>query len=441
MPANEDIKKVLIITHLVHASPRIAGLAKYLPEFGWEPIVLTAPLHMGHSLGHGNSDAASNTYRIINVQYDDKVGRLSSFLKRNSGFEAGDSVRRQSEKRYGSRSAKSLLVGFALRVFKELFYYPDQDRSLKNPAIKVGMKLLENETVDAIISSSSPVTSHLIAKNLKGQRDVPWVADLRDLWSQNHNYPYSRLRKVIDRSLEKRTLQTADALVTVAEPLVEKLKMLHKGKTTHSIPNGFDPEEINSGRRLTSKFTITYTGQIYRGKQDPLKLLKALKKLIDEETVNPSDVEVRFYGYEEAWLTTEIEKLNLSQVVKQYGEIPRKEALEKQRESHLLLLLNFEDPSEKGTATIKIFEYLAAKRPILVTGGFDEDVKEQMLSETKAGIYTKDEQSIEKTLKNMYTEYKTKGEVSYSGKEEKINQYSHREMAKKFAKILDRLQR
>lgn len=437
------MKKVLIVTHLVRASPRIPGLAKYLPEFGWEPIVLTAPLHMGHSLGHGKNDdaAASNAFRIINVQYVDSVGRLSGFLKRSSGFEAGEGVRRQSEKRYGSRSVKSMLVGFSLRVFKEIFYYPDQDKSLKTPAIKAGRQLLEKEPVDAIVSSSSPVTSHIIAKNLKGQRDVPWVADLRDLWSQNHNYPYSSLRKAIDRRLEKSTLRPADALVTVAEPLVEKLKMLHNGKSVYYVPNGFDPEEINPGRRLASKFTITYTGQIYRGKQDPLKLLRALKKLIGEEAVNPSDVEVRFYGYEEAWLATKIKELGLSQVVKQYGEIPRKEALEKQRESQVLLLLNFEDPSEKGTVTMKIFEYLAAKRPILVTGGFDEDVKEQMLSETKAGIYTKDEQSIEKTLKNMYTEYKTKGEVTYSGKEEKINHYSHREMAKKFAKILDGLQR
>ncbi len=441
MPAKETMRKVLIVTHLVRASPRIPGLAKYLPEFGWEPIVLTAPLHMGHSLGHGNDGAASGAYRTIEVHYVDNVDHLSSFLKRSSGFEARKGVRRQSEKRYGSRSAKSLLVGLALRVFKEIFYCPDQDKSLKNPAIKSGRKLLDNEPVDAIISSSSPVTSHLIAKNLKGQSDVLWVADLRDLWSQNHNYPYSSLRKAIDRRLEKRTLRPTDALVTVAEPLVEKLQTLHRGKTVYSIPNGFDPEEVNPGRRLTSKFTITYTGQIYRGKQDPLKLMRALKKLISEEAMNLSEVEVRFYGYEEAWLAAEIEELGLSQIVKQYGEIPRKEALEKQRESQVLLLLNFEDPSEKGTVTMKIFEYLAAKRPILLTGGFHEDVKEQMLSETKAGIYTKDEQSIEKTLKNMYREYKAKGEVSYSGNEEKINQYSHREMAKKFAKLLDSLHR
>ncbi|MCL5318524.1 MAG: glycosyltransferase [Thaumarchaeota archaeon] len=433
------MRKVLIVTHLVRASPRITGLAKYLPEFGWEPIVLTAPLHLGHSLGHGK-DATSTTYRTIIVEYVDSVDCLSSFLKRRSGFEAGEGVRRQSEKRYGSRSVKSMLVGFALRLFKEIFYYPDQDKSLKNPAITSGRQLLEKEPVDAIISSSSPVTSHLIAKNLKAQQDLPWVADLRDLWSQNHNYSYTGLRKMLDRRLEKKTLRAADALVTVAEPLVEKLKTLHKEKQVYSVPNGFDPEEVNPGRKLTAKFTITYTGQIYRGKQDPLKILNALKKLIDEGTIDPSNVEVRFYGYEEVWLAAAIKDIRLAGIVKQFGEIPRKEALEKQQESQVLLLLNFEDPSEKGTVTMKIFEYLAAKRPIIVTGGFDEDVKEQMLSETKAGIYTKDEQSIEKTLKNMYTEYKAKGKVSYRGKEEKINQYSHREMAKKFAKILDGLQ-
>ncbi|MBI2938162.1 MAG: glycosyltransferase [Thaumarchaeota archaeon] len=434
------MRKVLIVTHLVRASPRIAGLAKYLPEFGWEPIVLTAPLDMGHGLGYSNRDTPAPKYRIVQIPYADSVSRLTGFLKKSSGFEAEDGVSRQSDKRFGSKSVKSRLVSFALKRFKEVVYYPDQDISMKKPVTKAGKQILQQEPVEVIISSSSPVTSHIIAKDLKKHHNLPWVADLRDLWSQNHNYPYGRLRRMVDRRLERRSLSTADALVTVSEPLVEQLKQIHKDKAIYPIYNGFDPDEFVAAKSLTAKFTVTYTGQIYPNKQDPVKLLKALKNVIADHAINPEDIEVRFYGYEEAWLTREIEAYGLTQVVKQYGQIPRKEAREKQRETQVLLLMNFEDPAErKAYISMKIFEYLAAKRPILLTGGLDGDPKEEMLKQTNSGVYTRETQEIEQALKTYYNEYKKKGNVTYTGNEQEINKYSYREMAKKFADILNTL--
>ena len=115
----------------------------------------------------------------------------------------------------------------------------------------------------------------------------------------------------------------------------------------------------------------------------------------------------------------------------------REIAFEKQRESQLLLLLNWEDQQEKGVYPLKVFEYLSAQRPILATGGSGDDVVEELLTETNAGRYASSVEDIKSGLSDLYTEYKLKGKTSYNGDVEKINKYSHREMARKFAEVLD----
>ncbi len=360
------------------------------------------------------------------------------------GYQPERDIGEQALKRFNLGSKKSYqylrpLLRIPYRLYSEIFHYPDKEKRWKHPAIEAGERLLENERVDAIISSSSPVTCHIIAKELKNKHKIPWVADLRDLWTQNHNYPYSFLRRMIERRLELATSKYADALVVVSSPAAEQLKKLHKREDVCVITNGFDPERLNEKEMaLTSKFTITYTGQIYAGKQDPSKLLIALRNLIDDGTVEPENVEVGFYGPLDGLLAREIEEYGLSLVVKQYGVVPRQVAYEKQRESQLLLLLNWDDPKEKGVYTLKIFEYLASKRPILAMGGFGSDVIEALLKETKAGVYCSMVEDIKSALRVFYLEYKNSGTVTYTGDTEKINKYSYREMAKQFVAVLDK---
>lgn len=431
------MKKVLIIAHLLRASPRIPGLVKYLPEFGWEPIVLTPAIGTDPDSGFGPSkDFIKSGVRIVETQYADT---FDSYLIKKFGLNPVEGIEGHLEKRFGVTSKRSF-VDFLLTRGREIIWYPDRDKGWRKIAVEAGNELLQNEDIDAIISSSSPITSHIIAKELRGKYKILWIADLRDLWSQNLNYTYGPLRKKMDRRLELKTLLPADALITVSQPLAEELQALHRGKTTYTITNGFDPDKMNDGQGdLTSKFTITYTGQIYTIKQDPLKLLVALRDLISDETMSPDDVEVRFYGPKYEWLAREIEENELSNIVKQYGMIPRQNVLEKQRESQVLLLLNWEEQRKSGVYTTKIFEYLAAQRPILATGGSGEDVIKELLDETNAGVYVKGVEDIKDILRELYSEYKSKGEISYTGDIEKINKYSYREMAGKFAEVLDSL--
>jgi len=375
-------------------------------------------------------------FRVVETSYRDALGSW----KRLFGLNPDEDIRMQVKKQFGVTSKKSL-VDYILTCGGAIVNYPDSDRGWKPFAVKAGSELLQKEDIDAIISSSSPVTSHLIAKELKTRYRIPWVADFRDLWSQNHNYSYGPLRRLIDRTLELKTLSTADALVTVSQPWADKLSTLHKGKVTYAITNGFDPAEMNIlPVSLTSKFTITHTGSIYAGKQDTSKFFIALRDLVSDGTINPDEIETRFYGHKHNWFDKEIEQYSLSVIVRQYGMVPRQVALEKQRESQLLLLLDWNDPQERGVYPLKVFEYLAARRPILATGGVASNVVDILLDETKAGIHTPKVEDIRNRLKELYREYKVQGKIAYQGQESRVNEYSHRGIARKFAKLLNHLE-
>ena len=94
---------------------------------------------------------------------------------------------------------------------------------------------------------------------------------------------------------------------------------------------------------LTKKFTITYTGRIYNGKQDPTKILSAVSDLIKDNLIDSQKIEIRFYGEKLTWLDVEIEKYGLKNIAIQYGRISKEESLIRQRDSQLLLLLCWED--------------------------------------------------------------------------------------------------
>jgi glycosyltransferase involved in cell wall biosynthesis len=421
------LKKVLIVANLFYASPRIPGLAKYLPEFGWQPIILTTPLGEHTDERFGPPNDFKKRHRVIET-----LGYVS---QKDAAFRTKERLNLSSKKSYQYFRP---LFRLLYRRYLEAVQYPDAEKKWKHFAVKAGNELLQSEDIDAIISSSSPVTSHLIAKELKERNQVPWVADLRDLWTQNHDYPYSKLRKLLEKRLEIRTLSSADALVTVTQPWAKKLGMLHK-REVYTITNGFDPDKMSNGKaNLTSKFTVTYTGQIYsaRGKQDPSKLLAALNDLVLDRTINPKDVEVRFYGPENGLLASKIAEYGLSTIVRQCGIVPREISFEKQRESQVLLLLKWEDPLERGWHSLKIFEYLAAKRPTFAIGGAADAITE-LLNETTAGIDAQTVEDIKNSLRKLYNEYKLKGKISYQGNAKEINKYSYREMARKFAEVIN----
>jgi hypothetical protein len=420
----EMTKKVLIITYHFPPRPsvasiRLGGLAKFLPEFGWEPTILTAKLP---------SDPDPR-YRVIEIRESD----ILLEWKKRLGFSSDKTFRDQ----LGQTGKKDTYIDHFLHVVREVIAYPDYNKNWKGYAIPVARDLLKQEKFDAIISSSGPSTAHLVANTLKKESGLPWIADFRDLWTLHHLYSYGRVRKYFETKLEVQILANADAITTVSHPLAEKLQHLHH-KMVYVVPNGFDPELLNHTSSLFSKFSINYTGRMYRGKMDPEPLFRVIRKLINENSIDPSDVEIHFWGCAETWIQRLVDEYNLNNVISLHDAIPRAKALWIQRSSQILLLFIWNDPKEKGIITGKIYEYLAAQRPILAIGPFGGTIP-KLLEETNTGITAENEQDIETAIMRHYHQFRTMQMVPYSGNKTNISRYSHREMARCFSVLLEKV--
>jgi glycosyltransferase involved in cell wall biosynthesis len=399
---------------------RLYGLAKNLPRYGWEPIILTQNL----------PEKPDSAFQVIQTPYDDII---TSWKKRFK-LDPKKSLNQQFNAKR-KKNGFSLPDSLAL-ISSELIAYPDHYIGWYDYAVSEGRKIIRTEQIDAIISSSTPVTCHLIAKTLSEQYNIPWLADFRDLWTQNHYFKHSRLRNYFERKLELTTLNQASAITTVSEPLAEKLNHLHTSKPVFSIRNGFDPDAMNPGISLDDKFRIKYTGILYQGKRDPAALLAALYEMSKDGSIDRHDIRIDFYGHTEDWLWDDIHKYQLQDLVTLHGHVSREISIAEQRKAQILLLLSWDDPAERGVYTGKLFDYLAARRPILSMGYKEGGVVRELLEQTQAGVHVSNDKEVRTFLLKAYHEFKENGAVQYRGIEVEIMKYSHGEMAKKFAEVL-----
>ncbi|RJQ16369.1 MAG: hypothetical protein C4560_09645 [Nitrospiraceae bacterium] len=420
------MKKVLIISYFYPPRPGIGSqrpyrLSKYLPEFGWGPVVLTAKL----------PGKAPEAMRVIETGCGNFIGSLKAGL----GLNTGKGLRAQMGL-VSTGPNHSAWKNRANKIIDEVMHYPDDIKGWYGPAVRAAGELLGRERVDAIISTYYPSASHLIAGELKRKFNVPWIADFRDLWTQNHFYKKSGLIKMLERRLEMKTLARADAMVTVTESFADELGTLHSGKKIFCVTNGYDADEFPAiPAKLTDEFTITYTGQFYGGRRDPSPLFEAVARLLRENRINSELLRIRFCGPAEEWLDAKIKKYGLENVVRCYGVLPREEALERQRESQLLLLLLDRDNREEGVYPAKVFEYLGVRRPIIALGGTGGLVGD-LLAKTRAGRFAGDADILKNMLLEYYGEFERSGAVACRSNGN-VGDFSYRTVTRQYSDILN----
>lgn len=423
------MKKVLIISYFwpyCAGSKRTFGLAKYLSAFGWQPVILTGPLR----------EKPDPSFQYIETGYEGFLGLFAGIAGVKREADVGDQIQ---DKLKQSSLRRSAIARFAYNAIKELFAYPDEHKRWAPFALAAARTHIREQGVDALMSIW-PFTGHCVARTLKEEYNLPWVADFPDLWSDNAAYPYSRMRRWVDRKLERRILKSADLLTTSSDAYARKLNMVHSGKRIVSVLMGFDPDLLNvPPAPLTKTFTITYTGMLYQGKRTPTKFLRALSELIARATIDPAHVEVRLYGSTFEETKREITDMRLGSVVRCYPAVPLRECVERQRESQVLLQLNWEDQNDKGVFSGKMLDYLAAQRPILAVGGFQDDIVGEWLDETRAGVRCLTVEDTKKALLDFYRQWRQNGRVAYYGIREKVDEHSNLAMARRFSSLLSRL--
>ena len=403
---------------------RLHGLAKYLLEYGWQPVVLTQRLPAEATL----------PYRVEPVVAWEAVARVA----RGFGLDSEKGIRRQVAGKLGISSENRALKWSVVRV-RELLDYPDSNGEWRRKATERGRELCRAEGFDAIISTSPPVSSHLIACELKKEFGMPWVADFPHLWSQDHGVPYGAVRRAFDRRLERRTLARANALVTTNQSHADTFAEIHGEGRVRAMMHGFDPETVNDPPvTLASKFALAYTGGFSNGMREPRMFLDALAALVSKGVLDENNTEVRFYGPRRDWIQQQMDERGLSRIVTQCGSVPQAAAFARQRESHVLLNIKCEPRTGSGILSSKVLEYLAARRPILSVGA-GLDPADEVVGETGAGVVATDVEAVGSALEDAYAEYSRTGMVAWCGNEASVRKYDQREMARRFAELLDEL--
>lgn len=421
------MKKVLIISYFwpyCAGSKRVFGLAKYLPLFGWQPVILTGPLN----------ERPDPSFRVIETGYKGFLGSLVNVAGIDERMDVGDEIQRRLKK---SPLRRSVILRFFYNLVKEFLAYPDEHKHWASFALREGETYIEREGVDAILSIW-PITGHCVARTLQRRYTIPWIADFPDLWSENAAYPYSGIRRYFDRMLEKKTVRGASALTTSSPVYRERLSDMHADKKVFSVLLGFDPEILHARpASLSKKFSILYTGMFYAEKRMPTKFFQSMAELIKEKKIDTNVLEVTLYGPRNDQVVKEIEQYGLSDVVSCHDSVPYAQCLLKQREAQVLLQINWDDPEDKGVFSGKMFDYLASLRPILAVGGHGGDVVEAWLKDTNAGIYRRDVPAIKEAILSLYEEYRRTGSVLYRGDRLAVERYSQKNAAEEFAKILN----
>ena len=406
--------------------------ARYLTQFGWEPIVLTANEVKGYSQ---DLPVEINEANIFRTPYFTLGSAISYKLTGGQRTIYQTPLKNSTWRQVLYKLIRVTEPVYTLPVIRTLTLEP---AGWYHHALRKGLEILSKEKFDIIFSSYGPSTSHLVASKLHRQTGIPWVSEFRDLWSLNHYVRKIQPFHFFEKKLEKKVMKDSDILVTVSEPWAKQLHGLHSKKVV-VIHNGFDENDYLESVPLTGKFTITYTGNIYPGKQDPGPLFKAIAELEEEGKISPNDFEVRFFGGGSLTsLLSAIRHYHLESIVRTYGLVPFKESIKKQKESTVLLSLGWNDPRERGFYTAKIFEYLGARRPILAIG-LKGDVVDELLRETGAGAVVSEVNEIKALLSQWMKEFKQSGEILSHFKRDSaaVYRYTRKQEAAKLARLLE----
>ncbi|MDQ2984984.1 MAG: glycosyltransferase family 4 protein [Actinomycetota bacterium] len=309
-----------------------------------------------------------------------------------------------SEELYGMKGLDR--AAYQARALFRRGLLPDENVTWNATAIPAAIRLVKREGIDIVITTSPPNSINLLGAAVKRATGVKWVADLRDPIVADADRPVERLaargKERVQTVIARLVARRADAVVTAWSGIADELKRYEPKAPIRVIPNGCDFDDFAGLEyRPGDRFRITHTGAFF-GKRDPKPFLRALA------TPGLEDVTARFFGeltkVNDEWARG----LGLGERLEQHSFLPRSKAIAFQRDSEALLLL-LPQAGERGPAVIpgKIFEYLAAERPILAAippGGATAN----LIREAQAGIVVApdDEEGLRAGLQQLRDDWR-----------------------------------
>ncbi len=406
-------------------------ITKYLRLYGWEPVIYT-PLNpefpvLDTSLEKDIPEQLTVIRRPIWEPYQ--------WYRKLLGKKKNESVNQG----FISREKKpSALEKFSIWI-RGNFFIPDARKFWIKPSVKFLSQYLQEHPVDAIISNGPPHSMHLIARGIHEKLKLPWIADFRDPWTQIDFYDQLMLSDTAHkkhRKLELSVLANADRVTTVTWSWAKGLESLCNRKVD-VILNGFDTDDfIQTDNQLLDGFLFHHIGALNKDR-NPHIFWEALREICEADQAFKKSLRIQLTGNTDYSVIESLKKNNLRENLILVDYLPHAEVVRLLPRSPVLLLPLNDTPNISGIVPGKLYEYLAARRPIFVIGKTDGDTA-TILKETGAGVIKdfKDKEGMKQEILKLYQQY-TSGTLSVNSQH--IDQYSRKGSAEKFAKLLDEI--
>ncbi len=431
------MKKVLIITYYWPPTggagvQRWLKFSKYFQKFGWEPVIYT-PSNPDFPINDDTllKDVPQNITILktqITEPYDiyRKIMRKKKTETVNQGFL--------------SEGKENTLMQSAMILVRGNFFIPDARKFWIKPSVSYLSDYIQKNKIDAVISTGPPHSMHLIAMGLKQKFNLPWIADFRDPWTQIDFYSQLKLSSWADnkhKKLENQVLTLANKVVTVSPTCGTDLEKLGSRKVD-VITNGFDTDDFlfSNDLKMLDGFLFHHVGALNKDR-NPYTFWKVLGDLCKENANLKKDLIIKFTGKTDAIAFESLKQHGILDNAQKTDYLPHSDVVKLMVQSPVLLLPLNNTPNNGGVLSGKLFEYLAAKRPIFGIGLPDADAA-AILKETQAGtmVHFDDYEGTKKAVLELYQKYKSNQLFINSTS---IDKYSRENCAKDYALLLDEI--
>ena len=426
------MKRVLVITYYwpPAGGPGVQRWLKfvtYFKEFGIDPIVFI-PDNPHYPI----------TDESIGSELPEGIQIIRFPIKEPYGFANLISKKKITQVSSGiiTKRKQSVLEKVLLWI-RGNFFIPDARIGWVKPSINFLRNFITDHHVEAIITSGPPHSLHLIGKSLKEETGIKWVADFRDPWTTIHYHKSLRLTKRAQKkhiALESEVLTKADHVVVTSATTKKQFQKITQ-TPIEVITNGYDSND-NFKLNLDIKFTLSHIGSLLSNR-NPIILWEALSELCSENPEFSKDLLIQLAGSVSDAILISIQKYGLMDQCVTLGYLSHQKAIQLQYNSQVLLLIEMNLPETKAIIPGKLFEYLAAKRPILAIGPVDSDV-EKIIEETNSGSYFgySEKEKLKKQISLFYSEYR-EGHLTLNSKG--LSKFSRKTLTSKMSDLIKSL--
>ena len=356
---------------------RWVKLSKYLKRAGVNPIILTVDEQSASymQLDPSLENDVADDLEVIKTKSFEPINWYAKMVGKKNVPTAGFS--NVNNKKWSQR---------IVNYIRSNLFIPDPRKGWNKFALKAATKLIQQENISLVITSSPPHSSQLIGLKLKNSLGIKWIADMRDPWTDIYYFDqigHSRYSKAISKRMEKAVLMHADKVITVSNSLVELFRKKDVNIDPEKfvvVPNCFDPEDFENLEKVQNDFFhIVYTGSM-SAQYAPDVFFEALKESISGKP--GLQIQVTMVGEVADEIKAFIEKIEIKVHFKE--TVPHSSINQWQKNADLLLLVIPNVKESEGILTGKLFEYLASGNPILGIGPENGDAA-HILRECQCG--------------------------------------------------------